>query len=72
VEKTAVIELPADAFDRWLDLQHRMLTEYYDPEAAKAEAIEILSPHWTHHPEPWERTEVVLKRTIMSKVLLAK
>jgi hypothetical protein len=62
---TGQVELPLDAYERFKDLQHRILTHNIDPEVARYELIELLSPHWDHLPEPWERIEVSLKPTTM-------
>ena len=61
-----IIELPIDDYERFKDLQRKILTYDIDPDIARYEMIEILSPHWTHVPEPWERTEVRLKKVISS------
>lgn len=66
VSTTQIIELPAWAYERFLDLQDRILREDITTEMARYEAIEILSPFWDHEPEPWEATEIVLKRTTLS------
>ena len=66
------IELPAHAYEAFLDLRNRVLAYEIDPEMAQLEAINILSPYWTHQPEPWERTEVVLKPATMSILSLPK
>jgi len=60
---TNTIELPLEAYERFKDLQHRVLTYEVDPEVARHEMIDLLSPYWDHLPEPWERTEVALRPT---------
>ena len=62
------IELPIKDYERFLDLQKRILASDVTPEMARFETIEILSPYWDHTPEPWEATEVVLK-PIISNIL---
>lgn len=66
------IELPVEVYERFLDLQHRILTCEIDHEAAGNEMRDLLSPYWTHQPQPWEATEIVLKRVPMSSLLLSK
>lgn len=65
------IELPVAAYEAFLDLRNRVLAYEIDPETAQAECIEILRPYWTHQPQPWEKTEIVLKPTV-SNIVLAK
>lgn len=65
---TLIIALPAKDYERFLDLQQRIINYEIDPEMATYETIEILSPYWERRPEPWESTQVVLKKSIMSIV----
>ena len=63
---TNKIELPLKAYEAFMELQKRILTCDVDPEIARHEMIDILSPYWDHMPEPWEATEVVLKHVPIS------
>lgn len=58
------VELPLQDYERFLDIQHRILTHDIDPETARYEMIEILKTHMDHIPETWETTEITLARTI--------
>lgn len=60
---TGRIELPAHAYEAFLDLQDRILRYEVEPDDAVAEMERILSPYWVKRPEHWEATEVVLKLT---------
>ena len=61
-----LIELPLPAYEAFQELQRKIIAADIDPQMANYEAIEILKPYWTHQPEWWETTEVVLKKAIMS------
>lgn len=58
------VELPLADYDKFLDLQRRVLTCDVDPETARYEMIELLRPYLDHTPEPWETTEISLQRTV--------
>lgn len=66
------IELPAHAYEAFLDLQNRLLTAEIDQGTAFDEMAAILSPYWSHQPNPWEQTEIVLKQVPMSHIILPK
>ena len=61
-----LIELPLAAYEAFQELQRKIIAADIAPEMAKYEAIEILKPYWSHMPEWWETTEVVLKKAITS------
>ena len=63
---TRRIELPLKAYEAFLDLQGRILRMEVDFETARYETIEIIAPYCDGLPEPWEASEVVLKKTPMS------
>ena len=65
-EALNLIELPLPAYEAFQELQRKIIAADIDPEMAQYEAIEILKPYWSHQPEWWETTEIVLKKAVMS------
>ena len=65
-EALNLIELPLAAYEAFQELQRKIIAADIDPEMAQYEAIEILKPYWSHQPEWWETTEIVLKKATMS------
>jgi hypothetical protein len=60
------IELPLDAYERFKELHRQILCSEIDPDLARYEMIELLKTYWEHEPEPWEATEIVLKKAAIS------
>jgi hypothetical protein len=55
-----LVEVPADVYERFLNLGEQIINMEIDPEIARFEIIALLSPYWDHIPESWEHTEVAL------------
>jgi hypothetical protein len=58
------VELPIYQYDLFCELQRKILTYEIEPEQARYEMIELIRPFMDHTPEPWEKTEIVLKKVI--------
>ena len=59
-----LVELPLYQYDLFLELQRKILAYDIDPDQARVEMLDLVGPFMDHTPEPWERTEVVLKKSI--------
>lgn len=59
-----LVELPIYEYDLYLELQRKILTFDIEPEQARYEMIELIRPFMDHTPEPWERTEISLRKVV--------
>lgn len=62
-----IISVPANIYESILDLQHRVLAHDVEPDQARYEMTDLISPYCQRLPvEGEDTTEIVLQRAVMS------